>query len=223
VLLRQFKNPIFAVLIACAAVAGIFTGPNQAIIILSMIALSVILGFYNEYKAEKIVEDLRQKISIKALVIREGKTSQIDSRLLVPGDLVSVYVGDITPADMRIVKSKDLESDEATFTGESFPVEKISEGLDIQHPMPQQLKNYLFMGTVVVRGSGQGLVVSTGKNTELGSISKSLVRTHPETEFQRGVKKYGTMILTLTLALTIGIFTLNFLKRGPNELVNSLL
>jgi len=204
-------------------VAGYFTGHIQGIIILSMIALSVILGFYNEYKAEKIVEDLRQNVSIKAMVIREGRTSQIDSKLLVPGDLISVYVGDIAPADIRIIKSKDLQTNEATFTGESFPVEKISDGIDIQHPMPQQLRNYLFMGTVVVRGSGQGVVISTGKNTELGAISKSLVRTHPETEFQRGIKKYGTMILTLTLALTIGIFALNFLKRGVNELVNSLL
>ena len=175
-----------------------------------MIFLSVILGFYNEYKAEKIVENLRHNVSIKAVVTRDGKASRIDSRLLVPGDLVSLYVGDISPADMRIVRSKDLQTDEATFTGESFPVEKTSDRLDVRTPIPQQLTNYLFMGTVVVHGSGQGLVVSTGKNTELGSISKSLARSHPETEFQKGVRKYGNMLITLTLALTIGIFSLNF-------------
>jgi Mg2+-importing ATPase len=191
-------------------VAGVFAELKQAVIILSMIALSVILGFYNEYKAEKIVENLKHNVSIKAVVTRNGKALQIDSRLLVPGDLVSVYVGDIAPADMRIVKSKNLETDEATFTGESFPVEKTSDRLDLQAPIPQQLTNYLFMGTVVVHGSGQGIIVSTGKNTELGSISKSLVRSHPETEFQKGVRKYGNMLITLTLALTIGIFSLNY-------------
>ena len=103
VLLRQFKNPIFAILIACAVVAGVFSELKQAIIILSMIALSVILGFYNEYKAEKTVENLKKNVSIKAVVAREGKSSQIDSKMLVPGDLVSLYVGDIVPADMRIV------------------------------------------------------------------------------------------------------------------------
>jgi Mg2+-importing ATPase len=210
VLLRQFKNPIFAILIACAVVAGVFSELKQAIIILSMIVLSVILGFYNEYKAEKIVENLRQNVSIKAIVVRGGKSSQIDSKLLVPGDLVSVYVGDVIPADMRIVKSKDLQTDEATFTGESFPVEKTSNRLELEAPMPQQLTNYLFMGTAVTHGSGLGVVISTGKNTELGTISKSLVRSHPETEFQKGVKKYGNMLLTLTGALTIGIFSLNF-------------
>ena len=221
VLLRQFKNPIFAILIACAVVAGIFSELKQAIIILLMIALSVILGFYNEYKAEKTVRDLKKNVSIKAVVVRNCKSSQIDSKLLVPGDLVSLYVGDIVPADMRIVKAKDLQTDEATFTGESFPVEKISDRLDLQHPTPQQLTNYLFMGTVVVHGSGQGVVFSTGKNTELGAISKSLARSHPETEFQRGIKKYGTMLLTLTVALAIGIFSLNAVVGHP--LVDSLL
>jgi len=222
VLLRQFKNPIFAILIAAAVVAGVFAEPKQAIIILSMIALSVGLGFYNEYKAEKIVENLRHNVSIKAMVTRDGKVSQVDSRLLVPGDLVSVYVGDIAPADMRIVKSKDLQTDEATFTGESFPVEKTSDRLELEQPTSQQLTNYLFMGTVVVHGSGQGVVISTGKNTELGAISRSLVRPHPETEFQRGIKKYGTMLVTLTLALAISIFTLNAII-GTNTLTDSLL
>ena len=187
-----------------------------------MIGISVILGFYNEHKAEKIVENLRQNVAIKAVVTRSGKTSQIDSRFLVPGDLVTVYVGDIAPADMRLVKSKDLQADEATFTGESFPVEKTSDGLHLENPMPQQLTNYLFMGTVVKNGSGQGIVLSTGKGTQLGSISKSLVRSHPETEFQRGIRQYGNMLITLTLALTVGIFALNAL-RPDRTLVDALL
>lgn len=219
--MRQLKNPIFAILVACAVVAGVYSELKQAIIILSMIALSVVLGFYNEYKAEKIVENLRQNVAIKAVVTRDGKLCQIDSRNLVPGDIVSMYVGDIAPADIRVVKCKDLQADEATFTGESFPVEKTSESLSLERPMPQQLTNYLFMGTVVVHGSGQGVVVSTGKNTQLGAISKSLVRSHPETEFQRGIRKYGNMLMTLTFALAIGIFALNAIV--GHQLIDSLL
>jgi Mg2+-importing ATPase len=202
-------------------IAGVYSELKQAIIILSMIALSVVLGFYNEYKAEKIVENLRQNVAIKAVVTRDGKLCQIDSRNLVPGDIVSMYVGDIAPADIRVVKCKDLQADEATFTGESFPVEKTSESLNLERPMPQQLTNYLFMGTVVVHGSGQGVVVSTGKNTQLGAISKSLVRSHPETEFQRGIRKYGNMLMTLTFALAIGIFVLNAIV--GHQLIDSLL
>jgi Mg2+-importing ATPase len=209
VLFRQFKNPIFVILVACAAVAGFFGQPDQSVVILAMIVIAVALGFYNEYKAEKTVQDLRQAVSIKAVVTREGKSSQIDSKLLVPGDLVSVYVGDLVPADMRIVKLKDLEADEATFTGESFPVEKTADRLDVQNPTPQQLTNYLFMGSVVVHGSAQGVVVSTGKNSKLGSISGSLTRSHPETEFQKGVKSYGNMLLGFTLVLAVSIFSIN--------------
>lgn len=208
-LLRQFKNPIFAILVACAAIAGFFGEPDQSIVILLMIVIAVVLGFYNEYKAEKTVQDLRHAVSIKAVVTRDGKSCQIDSKLLVPGDLVSVYVGDLVPADMRIVKLKDLETNEATFTGESFPVEKKAERLDIQNPTPQQMTNYLFMGSAVVHGSAQGVVVSTGKRTKLGAISGSLTRTHPETEFQKGVKSYGNMLLGFTLVLAVSIFSLN--------------
>ena len=218
---RQFKNPIFLILISCAIVAGFFGEPTQSLAILSMIILSVVLGFLNEYRAEKTIEDLKQKVSLKAIVIREGKTYEINSKLLVPGDLVSVYIGDIVPADMRIVELKNLHANEATLTGESFPVEKHSEKIDIQHPIVQQLTNYLFSGTVIAEGNGRGIVLSTGKNTELGSISRSLIRPHPETEFQRGVKNFGTMILTLSLGLAIGIFTLNLIVGRP--LIDSLL
>jgi Mg2+-importing ATPase len=197
------------ILLACAVVAGFLAEPTEAVLILSMIALSVVLGFYNEYRAEKIVVDLRKNVSIKAVVTRDGKPFEIDSRLLVPGDLVSLYVGDIVPADMRIVESNDLQVNEAVLTGESFPAEKTSESLDLRQPTAQQLSNYQFMSTVVVHGSSRGVVISTGKSTEFGAISRSLIRSHPETEFQKGVKMYGTMLLTLSIALAIGIFGLN--------------
>ena len=220
-LLRQFKNPIFAILVACAVVAGFFQQPEQAIVILSMIAIAVVLGFFNEYKAEKTVEDLRRKVPIRAVVTRDGKPREIDSREVVPGDIVSVYVGDIVPADMRIGESKDLHANESTLTGESFPVEKSPNSLDLQQPTPMQLTNYLFMGTVIAHGSGKGVVLCTGRNTEFGSISRSLIRPHPETEFQKGVKSYGTMLLTLTMALTIGIFGVNAALGHP--IIDSLL
>ena len=221
VLLRQLKNPIFAILVASAVVAGFFGEAEQSIAILSMIAISVALGYFNEYKAEKIVEDLTQRVSLKALVTRDGKTYEINSRLLVPGDLATVYIGDIVPADIRITESKDLQADEATLTGESFPVDKAPGRIDAPHPTPQQMTNYMFMGTVIAHGSGRGIVVETGNRTEFGSITKSLTRPHPETEFQKGIKNYGSMLLTLTGALAVGIFALNALVGRP--LIDALL
>jgi len=178
---------LFFILLIAAIVAGFFD-TRQSAVIIAMIALSVVLGFYNEYRAEKIIEDLRQKVSLRALVIRNGKPVQIDSKFLTPGDVVSLYVGDIVPSDMRIIDCKDLEVNEAVLTGESFPTEKTSAILQVENPIPQQLTNYTFMGTVIVHGTGRGVVVATGKQTEFGSISRSLARTRPATEFQRGVR-----------------------------------
>ena len=220
ILIRQVKNPLLFILLVAAVVAGFFE-LEQSIAIVAIIALSVVLGFYNEYKAEKIIEHLRQTVSLKAVAIRDRKATQIDSKLLVPGDLVSVYVGDIIPSDIRLVDCKDLEVNEAVLTGESFPVEKNFATLQVQNPTPQQLANYMFMGTVVSHGTGRGVVVATGKHTEFGSISRSLARTRPETEFQRGVRKYGNLLISLTLALVVGIFTLNALIGHP--IIESLL
>jgi Ca2+-transporting ATPase len=105
---RQFKNPIFIILIACAVIAGLFAEVKQSIIILSMIALSVILGFFNEYRAEKIVVNLRRNVSIKAVVTRDGKPCEIDSRELVPGDILVLESGDLVPADARLIESVEL-------------------------------------------------------------------------------------------------------------------
>ena len=203
-----------------AVVAGFFD-TRQSIVIIVMIALSVVLGFYNEYKAERIIEDLRQKVSLKAVVIRDGKPARIDSKFLTPGDVVSLYVGDIVPSDMRLVDCKEIEVDEAVLTGESFPVEKTSAILQVENPTPQELKNYTFMGTVVVHGTARGVVVATGKQTEFGSISRSLARTRPATEFQRGVRRYGNMLIMLTLALVVGIFAFNALL--GHKIIESLL
>ena len=175
IFVRQFRNPLFFILLVAAIVAGFFDY-NQSVVIIAIIALSVVLGFYNEYKAEKIIDDLRQSVSLKAVVIRDGKRTEIDSKFVVPGDLVSVYIGDIVPADMRVVDFKDLEVNEATLTGESFPVEKNSSTLKLKNPTPQDLTNYLFMGTVVIHGTAHGVVVSTGKRTEFGAVSRTLVQ-----------------------------------------------
>jgi P-type Mg2+ transporter len=209
------------ILIAVAVASGLLGQPQQAEIIIIIIIISAALGFYNEYRASKLVEDLESTVSIKAVVTRDGKTAQVDATTLVPGDLVTVYIGDIAPADMRLVNSTELQVNESTLTGESFPVEKNADKLSAPPGTPTQSSNLLFMGTVVTRGTAKGVVISTGKSTQFGSISKSLARVHPQTEFQRGTKRYGNLLLTLTVFLVIAIFTLNIAVGHP--LVNALL
>lgn len=219
-LLGQFDNPMQLILIVVAVVSGLLGQPQQAEIIIIIIIISATLGFYNEFRATKLVEDLESTVSMKAVVTRAGKSAEVDSTTLVPGDLATVYIGDIVPADIRIVSSTELQVNESTLTGESFPVDKNSDPITSTGPATQS-PNLLFQGTVVVRGSAKGFVFSTGRNTEFGSISKSLARSHPQTEFQRGTKKYGNLLLTLTIFLVIAIFTLNIAVGHP--LVNALL
>ncbi len=220
IILRQF-DPLVLILLV-TAVISIFTGSaQQAYIIMIIIALSVVFSFYNEYRAARLVENLEKKVSMKATVTRGGKTKEVPASQIVPGDLISVYIGDIVPADVRLVDAKDLEVDEATLTGESFPAAKSASAVLTQDPMAQQATNCLFMGTNIARGSGEGVVTRTGRNTEFGSISKSLTRPHPLTEFQRGIKSYGNLLIVLTLFLSAGVFALNALL-GHN-IINSLL
>lgn len=221
ILIKQFINPIFLILAAATIVSFFVGSPEQAITILIIIALSALLGFYNEYKAGKLVEELQRKVSIKAVVTREAKTGEIESRYLVPGDLVSLYIGDIVPADMRIVEEKDLEVDEATLTGESFPATKTSTSITVDQTSTHLAANYLYTGTVIAHGAARAIVTRTGKETEFGHISRSLTRPHPQNEFQRGVKNYGNLLITFTIVLGITIFALNALLGRP--LIDSLL
>jgi Mg2+-importing ATPase len=220
-LLGEFDNPMSLILIGVALVSGFLGQPVQAEIILVIVLLSAILGFYNEYRAARMVQDLEGAVSIRALVTRDGKAGELDSRLLVPGDLVTLYIGDIVTADMRIVDSKELQVNEAVLTGESFPVDKDAEKLTSPPSGPSASSDLLFMGTNVVRGTAEGVVTVTGKSTEFGTISRTLARAHPETEFQRGTKKYGNLLLSFTFFLTIAIFGLN--AAVGHSLINSLL
>ena len=218
---RQFRDPLSIILLVAAAMSGFVGDVNTAITIIVIVVLSAVFGFFNEYRAEKLVEDLKRSMSVRSLVIREGRSHEIDARQLVFGDLVSFYVGDIVTADVRVTDSKDLEADEAILTGESFPVEKSATPVVTTNPSPTQLSNYLFTGTVVARGSCHGVVIATGRDTEYGAISRSILHPRPENEFQRGVRSYGKMLITLALALTIAIFALNAAVGHP--LLNSLL
>ncbi|MDG6997084.1 MAG: HAD-IC family P-type ATPase, partial [Nitrososphaerota archaeon] len=221
ILQNQFRNPMFLILLVVAFVSGFLGQPEQAAVILVIMGLSVILGFYNEFRAQRLVEELQKSVSIKVVVTRNGKRCEVDSTAVVPGDILDVYIGDIIAADTRIIDSKELEINEAVLTGESFPVEKNAKPLEVEPLSASQSSNLMFMGTIVTRGSANGIVLSTGKSTVFGSIAKTLAHVRPETEFQRGTKRYGTLLLYLTFFLAIGIFGFNALVGHP--LLNSLL
>ena len=160
-----------------------------------------------------MVEKLLAIVQLKARVRRQGIDREIPVEEIVPGDVVILSAGDIIPGDGVILESKDLFVDEATLTGETFPVEKNSGPAPAEAPLSQR-PNSVFMGTHVVSGSAQILVVCTGKSTEFGQVSERLVVRPPLTEFERGVRRFGFFLMEVTLILVILIFAGNvFLKR----------
>lgn len=182
VLWHQLRSPLLALLLT-AALASYFVGQrSDAVIIASIVALSVGLGFVNEYRAEKAAEALHSQIRHQTVVLRDGRRSVTDVVDLVPGDVVDLKLGDLVPADIRLLQVTGLESDEAILTGESAPVEKTTGTVPENAPLAE-LTGCALMGTVVHAGSAQGVVVATGARTEFGKIAAGLSTHQLDTEF----------------------------------------
>jgi P-type Mg2+ transporter len=209
VLWRQLRNPLLVLLLAAAAVSGITGNPTDALIIASIVGLSVGLGFFNEYRSEKAVEALHSQIRQNALVIRDGSPRPVDVVELVPGDVVRLRVGDIIPADIRLIDVTELECDEAVLTGESMPVEKS------EMPVDTGVGSCGLMGTIVKEGSAVGVVVRTGTGTEFGAIAVGLGERHSETAFQLGLRKFSFLLVRVAGVLTVSIFVINLLLHRP--------
>jgi Mg2+-importing ATPase len=212
--LSQFKSPIILLLII-ATLLSLFLGDwVDAVIIFSIILISGVLGFWQEYSASNAINKLLSIVQIKAEVLRDGVKIEIPVEEIVPGDIVILNAGDIVPADGIVIESKDLFVNEAVLTGETFPVEK-EKGVSPEEAPINQRKNALWMGTSVVSGTGKELVVRTGKNTEFGKISEHLQFRAPETEFERGVRHFGYFLMEVTLILVIIIFFVNVVLKKP--------
>jgi len=209
VLSRQLRNPLLLLLLAAAAVSGATGDPTDALIIAVIVGLSVGLGFFNEYRSEKAVEALHSQIRQNALVIRDGSPRSVDVVELVPGDIVRIRVGDIIPADIRLLDVTELECDEAVLTGESMPVEKSVT------PVERGAGSCGLMGTIVKEGSAVGVVVRTGTGTEFGAIAVGLGERHSETAFQVGLRKFSFLLVRVAGVLTVSIFVINLLLHRP--------
>ncbi len=218
IFLDQLVSPLVAVLILASGVAFFLGDELDTIIIVSIVLINAFLGFFQEFKAEKTVQSLRALISPKAKVIRNGKTVLLDSKYLVPGDLVVLKIGDLIPADLRLLKVDGLTMNEAPLTGESMPVLKTTDVLPEEYRLPQQLSNMAFMGTAVASGEGLGLVVTTGKETFFGKISTYLKEPEEKSDFEKSVTGFSNFLLKVILVMTVFVFGVNaFLNHGALE------
>ena len=214
VLLNQFHNPLLILLIGTAVVSAFVGEKTDAVIILSIIAMSVGLGFVNEYRSARAVEELHSQLRHKALTLRDGRPVTVDVTTLVPGDVVQLSVGDVVPADLRLLRADSLQCDESVLTGESLPVEKRAQASP-EPESPLALPSCAFMGTVVQDGSAEAVVVKTGADTEFGAIAGRLGEAQPETGFQTGLRDYSKMLVAVTLIMAVTILVVNLLLGHP--------
>ncbi|MEM1582574.1 MAG: magnesium-translocating P-type ATPase [Candidatus Bathyarchaeia archaeon] len=209
--LFHFKSPLIIILLIAGLISGFFGEVANTAIIFVIVTLSVVLDFYQESKAERAAEMLKQRVATTATVPRNGVKREVRLAEIVPGDVIYLSAGDIVPADARVISAKDLFVNQSALTGESFPVEKTGLPLRSYDPSITEWSNYLFMGTSVVSGTATAVVVKTGSLTEYGKIAKRLVEREVETEFQRGIRNFGYMIMQVTFLLVMFVFFINAL------------
>ena len=213
-LLRQLTSPIVLILIAAAVLSFTLSDATDGLIILAIIALSSLLGFGQEYRATRAVARLQQMVELKATVLRDGQEQSIAATEVVPGDVVLLSAGSSVPADCRLLEERNLYTNEATLTGETFPVEKSVGELPADTPVARR-SNCVFQGTHAVSGTARALVLRTGEATEFGAIAQRLRLRPDETEFERGVRSFGNLLIRVTLLLVMLIFAFNVALHRP--------
>ena len=214
--LDQFKDFMILVLIAAAIVSGVIGEPKDTVAILVIVILNAVIGFVQEYRAEKAIEALKMMAAQVATVIRDGEPTSISAHEIVPGDIVLLEAGNIVPADIRLIEVAHLKIDESSLTGESVPVEKHTNPLqDKMMPLGDR-KNIAYKGTIVSYGRANGVVVSTGMNTEFGKIATMLQeQVEVKTPLQKRLAKFGKRLAIAVFAICAIVFGVGFIRGEP--------
>ena len=214
--LDQFKDFMILVLIAAAVISGVIGEASDTIAIIVIVVLNGVIGFVQEYRAEKAIELLKKMSAHTALVLRDGALTDIPAVQLVPGDVVILEAGKIVPADMRVIEAAQLMIEEAALTGESLPVEKHADPLPDEYLPVGDRKNMAYKGTVVAGGRGRGLVVATGMATELGKIAAMLQDAEEvKTPLQKRLAAFGQNLALAVLAICAVVFAVGLLRGEP--------
>jgi Mg2+-importing ATPase len=220
VLQRQLRSPLLLLLVVTAGVSFGVGDRTDAVIIATILVVSVGLGFVNEYRAELAAAALHTQIRHHVVVRRDGHAKPVDVTELVPGDRVLLTMGAVVAADLRLVVVNGLECDESVLTGESLPAEKSTEAVSAGTGLAD-IASCAFMGTVVRSGDGEGVVIATGTHTEFGRIAVGLGERQEETEFQAGLRHFSALLVQVAGVLTTSIFVFNLILQRP--LLESLL
>ena len=217
---RQVESPLVLILIFAAAVSLGLSEWVDASIILAIVVGSTLLGFFQEYRASAAVEELKKRLALTCCVVRDGVEATVRADAVVPGDVLVLSAGNLIPADGRILEARDFLVSEASMTGESFPVEKQPGVVPVDAPLARRT-NVVFLGASVRSGTAKILVVDTGRRTAFGAIAARLRAREPETNFARGLRQFGYLLIRSMVVIVVSVLTVNLLLHRP--LVESLL
>jgi P-type Mg2+ transporter len=204
-LLILFVNPLVIILLFAAIVSGMLGQRADAGIIIVMVLLGVTINFTQTYRSQKAIERLREHVSLSATVLRDGKWQEIKRHEVVPDDLIQLSAGDLVPADARLLQARDLYVQQAALTGESMPTEKHAHPGEKDTEGTPEAPDLVFLGTSVVSGTAAARVMKTGPQTAFGAIAKRLVVRPEETEFERGLRRFGMLIMRVVFVLVLFI------------------
>ncbi|MEM2096652.1 MAG: cation-translocating P-type ATPase [Methanothrix sp.] len=214
ILLRQFENYMVLVLLAAAVISWLSGEKSNAIVVLGILLFIAILGFVQEYRAERAMEALRKMVAPEARVFRGGRLVTLPAGNLVPGDVIYVEAGDIVPADARILDASALEAVESSLTGESNPVRKSPDPVREDAPLADR-SSMLFMGTMVTYGNGRAVVTSTGSDTELGRISGMIQETPAEPPLKIRLRQLSKSLAVMVFIAAILVFSIQVYRGNP--------
>ena len=210
---HQFADVMIALLIAAAVISGWLGDVIDTVAILVIVALNATVGVIQEYRAQRAIAALRRMSAPTARVLRDGEITTIPARKIVPGDIAHIEAGDVVPADMRLISAVDLGVDESALTGESVPVSKTEEVMDIEAPAPGERLNMAYKSTLVTRGRGSGVVVATGRATEIGRIADLLRGARgTRTPLQLRLALFSRRIALVVLAICCIVFATGLLQ-----------
>ena len=212
-LLLLFLNPLAVILLLAAAVSGFLGQVVDAAIIIAIVIVGNLINFFQTWRSQKALERLREQVMATATVLRDGVWTEWPRRDVVPGDVIRLSAGDLVPADSLLLEAKDLHVQQAALTGESLPVEKQASAGQPADTRPNS-PHMVFMGTNVVSGTATALVAATGRDTAFGNIAERLSVRPEETEFERGIREFGALILK-TVFFLVSVFARRELCAAP--------
>jgi P-type Mg2+ transporter len=214
VLVDQLRSPLVLLLLFAAVASGLGGEWTDSGMVMSIVLASVGIGYAREYAARRTIAGLRAKVLLRSTVLRDGSERSVPAREVVPGDVVLLSAGSLVPADGVLVAATDCFVNEGALTGESFPTEKLPGIAEPEAGLRDQL-NCLFMGTSVRSGLARLLVVRTGAATRFGDVARRLALRPPETEFDRGLRHFGYLLLTVMFVMVLVVFAVNVVMGRP--------